>query len=72
MGEIRTMLDRNECTLKHLTLGGPKYLNLEPLWDSWDSWDLAFESVTIDNLTQLHLVNTEVSHFVLSRIASAF
>ena len=61
--EIRTVLDRNENTLKHLILGGG------PSEDGY--WDVAFESVTIDNLTHLDLVGfISVSHFVLTRIAS--
>jgi hypothetical protein len=64
MKELRTVLDLNECTLTHLTLGG-----FDPL--SCSSCHLAFESETINNLTHLDLVDTSVSHFMLTRIASA-
>jgi len=63
MGEIRTVLDRNEHTLRRLILGA--YLARD------HSWDSAFESVTIKNLTHLDLVDTRISHFVLTRIAHA-
>ena len=64
--DIRTLLDRNDRTLKHVALGASLLV-----WDhSWDhSWDLTFESITIKNLTHLDLVNTSISHFVLTRIA---
>jgi len=55
------VLDRNKCTLKHLTLGSALH----------HSWGLAFESVTIKNLTHLHLIGTSISNFVLARIALA-
>ena len=63
MGEVRKVLDNNEHTLRHLCLGA--YLKRE------HSWDKAFESVTIKNLTHLDLVDTRISHIVLSRIAHA-
>jgi len=63
MGEIRTVLDKNEHTLRHLILGA--YLARE------HSWDSAFQSVTIKNLTHLDLVDTRISHIVLARIAHA-
>ncbi|CAK5271213.1 unnamed protein product, partial [Mycena citricolor] len=63
MGEVRIVLDQNADTLQHLVLGA--YLARD------HSWDSAFESVTIKNLTQLDLVDTRISHFVLSRIAHA-
>lgn len=63
MGEVRTVLDKNERTLKHLTLGA--YLQ------RYHSWDSAFQSATIRNLTHLDLVDTRISHIVLARIAHA-
>ncbi|GJE89030.1 hypothetical protein PsYK624_051200 [Phanerochaete sordida] len=63
MGEVRTVLDKNEPTLKHLTLGA--YLQRT------HSWDSAFQSATIRNLTHLDLVDTRISHIVLARIAHA-
>jgi hypothetical protein len=60
--DIRTVLDRNERTLKHLTLGGAAD---DP------SWDYVFESVTINNLTHLDLIDINVSEFMLTRIANA-
>ncbi|TDL26844.1 hypothetical protein BD410DRAFT_782927 [Rickenella mellea] len=63
MGEVRTVLDNNARTLRHLTLGA--YLSRD------HSWDSAFQSVTIKNLTHLDLVDTRISHIVLARIAHA-
>lgn len=63
MGEVRTVLDKNEGTLRHLVLGA--YLARH------HSWDSAFQSVTIKNLTHLDLVDTRISHIVLARIAHA-
>ncbi|PSR73013.1 hypothetical protein PHLCEN_2v11117 [Hermanssonia centrifuga] len=63
MGEVRTVLDQNEQTLRHLTLGA--YLARH------HSWDSAFQSSTIRNLTHLDLVDTRISHVVLARIAHA-
>lgn len=63
MGEVRTVLDKNQATLKHLTLGA--YLQRN------HSWDSAFQSATIQNLTHLDLVDTRISHVVLARIAHA-
>jgi hypothetical protein len=63
MGEVRTVLDKNEHTLRHLILGA--YLERQ------HSWDSAFQSVTIKNLTHLDLVDTRISHLVLARIAHA-
>ena len=63
MGEVRTVLDQNQGTLRHLTLGA--YLQRN------HSWDHAFQSATIRNLTQLDLVDTRISHVVLARIAHA-
>src|SRR6201999_4401368 len=63
MGEVRTVLDANAATLKHLCLGA--YLLRT------HSWDTAFQSSTIWNLTHLDLVDTLISHFVFSRIAHA-
>ena len=63
MGEVRTVLDQNENTLKHLILGA--YLERQ------HSWDSAFQSVTIKNLTHLDLVDTRISHIVFARIAHA-
>lgn len=61
MGEVREVLDQNRATLVHLTLGA--YLMRHHTWDS------AFKSVTIQKLTHLDLVDTRISHFVLTRIA---
>ena len=61
--DIRAVLNRNESTLKHLVLGRCS--------DFDNSLDLAFESVTISNLTHLDLFSTYVSGFVLDRIAHA-
>ena len=63
MGEVRTVLDHNQETLRHLTLGA--YLQRN------HSWDHAFQSATIRNLTHLELVDTRISHVVLARIAHA-
>ncbi|KAI0633093.1 hypothetical protein C8Q77DRAFT_1121592 [Trametes polyzona] len=63
MGEVRTVLDQNQGTLRHLTLGA--YLERN------HSWDHAFQSATIRNLTHLELVDTRISHVVLARIAHA-
>ena len=63
MVEIRTVLDANERTLRHLTLGA--YLQRT------HSWDSTFQSVSIGNLTHLDLVDTRISHVVLARIAHA-
>ncbi|CAL1694491.1 unnamed protein product [Somion occarium] len=63
MGEVRMVLDQNERTLRHLTLGA--YLQRD------HSWDGAFQSVTIRSLTHLDLVDTRISHVVLARIAHA-
>ena len=63
MGEVRTVLDQNQGTLRHLTLGA--YLQRN------HSWDHAFQSATIRNLTHLELVDTRLSHVVLARIAHA-
>ncbi|OBZ74309.1 hypothetical protein A0H81_05551 [Grifola frondosa] len=63
MGEVRTVLDQNQATLRHLTLGA--YLQRN------HSWDSAFQSTTIRNLTHLDLVDTRISHVVLARIAHA-
>jgi hypothetical protein len=63
MGEVRTVLDQNRCSLRHLCLGA--YLARH------HSWDSAFQSVTIQNLTHLDLVDTRISHLVLARIAHA-
>lgn len=61
MNEIRTVLDENSTTLRHLILGA--------FLERSHSWDSAFQSVTIQNLTHLDVVDTKLSHFVLSRIA---
>ncbi|KAG2005529.1 hypothetical protein CC2G_001928 [Coprinopsis cinerea AmutBmut pab1-1] len=63
MGEVRTVLDQNVSTLKHLILGA--YLERQ------HSWDSVFQSTTIKNLTHLDLVDTRISHVVLARIAHA-
>lgn len=63
MDEIKTVLDINESTLRHLTLGA--YLQRT------HSWDSTFQSVSIRNLTHLDLVDTRISHIVLARIAHA-
>ncbi|KAF8900469.1 hypothetical protein CPB84DRAFT_1815399 [Gymnopilus junonius] len=63
MGEVRTVLDQNEHTLRHLILGA--YL------ERHHSWDSTFQSVTIKNLTHLDLVDTRISHVVFARIAHA-
>ncbi|KAH9851278.1 hypothetical protein C2E23DRAFT_831875 [Lenzites betulinus] len=63
MGEVRRVLDQNQGTLRHLTLGA--YLQRN------HSWDHAFQSTTIRNLTHLELVDTRISHVVLARIAHA-
>jgi hypothetical protein len=61
MGEVRTVLDQNSESLRHLCLGAYLARN--------HSWDSAFQSVTIKNLTHLDLVDTRISHIVLARIA---
>lgn len=63
MGEVRTVLDQNQGSLLHLTLGA--YLQRN------HSWDHAFQSATIRNLTHLELVDTRISHVVLARISHA-
>ncbi|KAG7087801.1 hypothetical protein E1B28_013742 [Marasmius oreades] len=63
MEEIRTVLDVNAATLKHLILGAYLARN--------HSWDSAFQSPTISKLTHLDLVDTRISHIVLARIAHA-
>ncbi|KAF9262077.1 hypothetical protein L218DRAFT_945606 [Marasmius fiardii PR-910] len=63
MDEIRTVLDVNAATLKHLILGAYLARN--------HSWDSAFQSPTISKLTHLDLVDTRISHIVLARIAHA-
>jgi hypothetical protein len=63
MGEVRTVLDQNLPGLRHLCLGA--YLKRD------HSWDSAFQSGTIKNLTHLDLVDTRISHIVLTRIAHA-
>ncbi len=63
MGEVRKVLDQNQETLRHLTLGA--YLQRN------HSWDHAFQSATIRNLAHLELVDTRISHVVLARIAHA-
>ncbi|THH26388.1 hypothetical protein EUX98_g7801 [Antrodiella citrinella] len=63
MDEIKTVLDANEHTLRHLTLGA--YLQRT------HSWDSTFQSVSIRHLTHLDLVDTRISHTVLARIAHA-
>ncbi|KAJ7457063.1 hypothetical protein FB451DRAFT_1275829 [Mycena latifolia] len=63
MGEVRTVLDQNAETLRHLVLGASLARH--------HSWDSAFQSVTIKNLTHLDLVDTRISHVVLARIAHA-
>ena len=63
MGEVYNVLESNASSLQHLCLGA--YLKRE------HSWDRAFESVSIKNLTRLDLVDTRISHVVLSRIAHA-
>lgn len=60
ISELRLVLDSNASTLTHLTLGA--YLQRA------HSWDSAFHSSTINNLTRLDLVDTRISHFVLSRV----
>jgi hypothetical protein len=63
MNEVRTVLDNNADTLKHLTLVA--YLACT------HSWDSAFGSPTIQHLTHLDLVDTHISDIVLARIAHA-
>ncbi|KAG5645140.1 hypothetical protein DXG03_006857 [Asterophora parasitica] len=63
MGEVRTVLDQNRDTLRHLILGAYLARN--------HSWDSVFQSVTIKNLTHLDLVDTRISHIVFARIAHA-
>jgi hypothetical protein len=63
MGEVRTVLDLNEGSLRHLCLGA--YLARH------HSWDSAFQSATIGHLTHLDLVDTLISHVVFVRIAHA-
>jgi len=63
MDEVRAVLDNNENTLTHLTLGA--YLARA------HSWDSAFGSPTIQHLTHLELVDTRISPVVLARIAHA-
>jgi len=63
MSEVRAVLDQNQETLAHLTLGA--YLMRH------HSWDDAFRSATIQKLTHLDLVDTRISHYVLTRIAHA-
>lgn len=61
--EITTVLNNNSSTLTHLILGA--YLLRQ------HSWDSPFSSPAIHNLTHLDLVDTRISHLVLSRIANA-
>ncbi|KAG6818990.1 hypothetical protein H0H93_016585 [Arthromyces matolae] len=63
MGEVRTVLDQNRGTLRHLILGAYLARN--------HSWDSAFQSPTIKNLTHLDLVDTRISQLVFARIAHA-
>lgn len=63
INEVRTVLDNNYKTLTHLTLAA--YLART------HSWDSVFGSPTIQNLTHLELVDTRISHVVLTRIAHA-
>ena len=63
MGEVYNVLESNASSLRHLCLGA--YLKRD------HSWDRAFASVSIKNLTRLDLVDTRISHVVLSRIAHA-
>jgi hypothetical protein len=63
MNEVRTLLDNNTDTLRHLTLVA--YLART------HSWDSAFGSPTIQHLTHLDLVDTRISDVVLARIAHA-
>ncbi|KAG6876142.1 hypothetical protein C0992_000693 [Termitomyces sp. T32_za158] len=63
MGEVRTVLDQNYGTLRHLILGAYLARN--------HSWDAAIQSPTIKNLTHLDLVDTRISHIVFARIAHA-
>ncbi|KAA1474118.1 hypothetical protein DENSPDRAFT_823815 [Dentipellis sp. KUC8613] len=63
MSEVRTVLDANAHTLRHLILGA--YLQRA------HSWDHAFQSATIAHLTHLDLVDTRISHAVFARIAHA-
>ena len=60
MAELLTTLNANSSTLTHLSLSA--YL-ARP-----HSWDSAFQSLTIDQLTRLELVDTKISHYVLRRI----
>lgn len=60
MAELLTTLNANLSTLTHLCLTA--YL-ARP-----HSWDSAFQSPTIDHLTRLDLVDTNISHYVLRRI----
>jgi hypothetical protein len=62
--DIRSVLDRNESTLKHLIVDFP-------FTGEDDSWNLVFESVTIQNLIHASLFSTEISGFVLDRIGHA-
>jgi hypothetical protein len=57
---VRLVLDGNEKTLQHFVVN---YLD--------ESLDLAFESVTINNLANLDLFGGHVSDFALKRIADA-
>lgn len=59
MAELLTTLNVNSSTLTHLCLSA--YL-ARP-----HSWDSAFQSLTIDHLTRLELVDTKISHYVLRR-----
>ncbi|PCH43202.1 hypothetical protein WOLCODRAFT_103209 [Wolfiporia cocos MD-104 SS10] len=63
MGEVRSVLDSNAHTLRHLSLGA--HLQRP------HSWDGAFQSPTLRALTHLDLVDTRISHTVLARIAHA-
>jgi len=63
MREVREVLDNNESTLRHLCLGASL---TRP-----HSWDDAFEASVIRDLLQLHLVDTRISHLVLTRLMHA-
>ena len=63
MAEVRAVLDSNTQTLQHLCLGAS--LNRP------HSWDEAFESSVLRNLVELNLVDTRISHLVLTRLVHA-
>ena len=62
MAELMTTFNAYSSTLTHLCL--PVYLARPPSWDS------AFQSLTVDHLTRLELVDIKVSYYVLRRVVT--